>query len=130
MPERFSAYRIDLDDREIRRVDLDKLANRESKENGVKVTHIEGEVNDSQEPEDGIHFLVESDFQNQYPLPKVKEVSLPGRAPRFKFKLMDLVYNDGKYPEVETLAVYDSRIIGAYMAPVNLSGNPMPLSKN
>ena len=119
-----------MDKGAIRSVDLDKSGNWESKENDIKVTHIEGGVDDTQEENDGVQFLVEHDFQKQYPFPKVKNVPLRGRTPIFEFILMDLVYNDGKYPEVETLVVYDSRISGSYMVQVDSQGSPITLAKN
>ena len=130
MSERIVAYRIDLERGVLRRVNLDDSGNWESKKNGIKVTHIEGGDGDVQDEPDGIQFLVEHDSQKQYPLPKTEPAPLSGTTPPFEFILMDLVYNDGKYPEVETLVVYDSRISGSYMVQVDSQGSPITLSKN
>ena len=75
-------------------------------------------------------FLLKYDSKKKYLSPKTEPAPLPGITPPFEFILMDLVYNDGKYPEVETLVVYDSRISGSYMVQVDSQGSPITLAKN
>lgn len=130
MTEKLSAYRLDSRNGKIKRVDLNNLGNWVSVEHGLRATHIEGDAGDIPEQKDGIQFLVEHDFQNQYPFPRVEKGPRSGATPRFESIFMHVINRDGEYLCVETLVVYDCRIHGSYLAPRDSQGKYVTLSNN
>src|SRR3989338_216746 len=130
MLERIPALRIDLGQGTMREVEVDENGNWQSKEKGIKTTHIEG----GDDQEDGVDFYVKYDVRDPYPWLQPKESYISGRMPpqerfrRSKRSKISIWKSGGEV--IGAWVVYDARCRSHrdYPPPVDEEGNPQSIS--